>query len=165
MCANARTNLICAAVLTACMGAGCHGEASKLIAPAGWGDPGAIQVSVSATRTEMSPGDTTRITVVVHNPTQQRILLQFTSGCMIMFAVRDSAGVLLAPKGYACTADAPSLELAPGESVTRHSTWDGTDGLWSRTPLPPGDYLLTGGLDPGAVRSTSAPLRIRFLAP
>lgn len=63
-----------------------------------------------------------------------------------------------------CTLDVPSLELGPHESTAAHFTWDGRQSNHGE-PLPPGDYSVIGGLDPGVARSPSAPVAIRILAP
>ena len=145
--------------------AGCGGHVKRVVdAPPRFGDPAAVITRVGVTPLEFHAGESVRIEVSMVNPTALPIVLHFTSGCVLSFAVKDSRDTFVAPKGIVCTANAPTIELAPGEALTRLFPWDGTDG-YPGTPLPPGDYRVIGGLDSGALRQPSAPVSIRILAP
>jgi hypothetical protein len=143
--------------------AGCSAERDAVVEPPGLGDPTAVVTRVSVAPVEFRAGETVQIEVGVHNPTTLPILLQFNSGCMLSFAVKDSRDAKVAPEDIPCTLDTPTMELAAGETVTWRFSWDGTSR--PGTPLPPGDYRVIGGLDPGAMRQPSAPVFIRILGP
>ena len=133
-------------------------------APQLYGDPSAIVSEVSVSPAEIRAGETMQIEVTIHNPTRLRVQLRFTSGCMVMFVVRDANGANVAPTFF-CTANAPTLEMAPGQTITNRFQWDGSVGGSSTPALPPGEYTVVGGLDPGVQRNASEPVAIRILAP
>ena len=149
-------------LLAAALGSACG--TTDQVAPVKYGDPAAIVSKVTVAPNEIRVDESMQIEVSVRNPTTMPILVQFTSGCMVMFAVRDESGQELAPI-YACTANTPSLELAPGETFTRRFDWDGRVSGPSTPALAPGDYVVIGGFDPGVERNESEPVAIRILAP
>ena len=138
-----------------------HGQAARELLP---GDPSAIVSEVRVSPAEIRVGETMQIEVTVHNPTAQTIRVHFSSGCMVMFAVRDAGGETVAPIPI-CTANAPTLEMTPGQTITRPFRWDGTVSGASSPGLPPGEYTVVGGFDPGVRRNASAPAAIKILAP
>lgn len=149
-------------LLAAALGTACGTTDS--VAPVKYGDPAAIVSHLRVAPTEIRVDETMQIEVTVHNPTAMPIQVHFTSGCMVMFAVRDASGQDVAPI-YGCTANAPTLELAPGETVTRRFPWDGRVSGPFTPALPPGEYQVFGGFDPGVRRNASAPVEIKILAP
>jgi len=86
----------------------------------------------------------------VTNRSTSPATLNFTSGCTIVFRVRDRDGHVVAPGAFVCTADAPTLVFAPGETRVARFTWQGDthDPMTGARPfLPPGTYYLFGALN------------------
>ena len=133
-------------------------------APQLYGDPSAIVSEVRVSPAEIRVGETMQIEVKIHNPTSQRIQLHFSSGCTVTFSVRDENGTGVAPF-YPCTLNVPTFVMAPNETWTAQFEWDGTLGGPSTPALPPGEYTVLGGFDPGVQRNASEPVAIRILAP
>ena len=149
--------LLAAALTTAC-------GTTDQVAPAKYGDPAAIVSEVRVAPTEIRVDETMQIEVTVHNPTTLPIQVHFTSGCMVMFVVRDANGEPVTPQ-YVCTDNVPTLELAPGESLTNHFQWNGRVSGPFSPAVAPGEYQVYGGFDPGVQRNVSEPVAIKILAP
>lgn len=143
---------------------GCDGKWAFVMTSPGFGDSAAIFTWVSISRSNFPSGETVAIEVGMRNPTTRPIELHFTSGCILSFVVKDPGDSVVAPMGVLCTADTPTIVLAPGARRTQRFEWDGTNGA-PHDPLPPGEYQLVGGLDHGASGHPSQPVRIRIRAP
>lgn len=138
--------------------AGCRGDGERVVGPS-FGDPSELIAWVSVTPTKFHAGETVQIEVGVRNSTTRPIVMGFTSGsCRTSYVVTDGSEVV-AP-GFLCTGDAPTYELAPGESIVGRHSWDGASS--SGTPLPPGKYRVHSF---GFLFPSTTPVRIEILAP
>lgn len=140
---------------------GCS-ETDRTVDPLRYAQASSLLTVTTVSPTEFRAGETVRIDVVVRNPTNLPIVVHFTSGCTIMFAVRTPGDVPVAPSDGPCTANAPTYEIQPGEEWTRHFEWDGSSGFPAQ-PVAPGYYNVLGGFDPGVRRNASEPVAIRIL--
>ena len=128
-----------AAVLSTVLLAGCLGSGPELATRPG---QARFKVSLDLASSSLALGEPLHFTVVVTNTGDAGGALSFSSGCGTNFLVLDRSGVIwddLAMSHRLCTADAPTRELAPGESRTWEGTWD------QRTPTGPtaaGDYRI-----------------------
>ena len=149
-----------ALLLISLLVSGCGGDGRRVVAPPAYGDPAELVAWVSVTPTDIHPGETVQIEVGIRNPTTRPIVVGFTSGsCRLSYTVRDANGTGVAP-GFACTADAPTYELAPGETIAGRYSWDGTS--YSGVPLPPGEYRVHSS---GFLVPSTVPVPISILAP
>ncbi len=129
------------------------------------GDSSGIVTEVRVTPTEFHAGDTVQIAVSACNRAGLPATLQFSSGCLLLFEVRDAAGALVAPKDIVCTANAPTVTLHPGECLDRHFSWSGAEGIGGGKTLPPGEYRVSGVLTAAGKHPASEPVAIKILAP
>ena len=129
-------------------------------------DPTGLVVRVEVSDTEIATGERTSIKVVVENPTDRNIVLGFSSGCYIMFAVTTAEGVPVAPRYIACTTEAPIVTFAAGTTVAREFWWASRESIDDYgDALPPGEYLVVGGLSEYAEVARSEPVAIRVVEP
>ena len=132
-----RFRLRLAAVLTAVLLAGCS-RPELPTRPT----QAQFEVSLNLASSSLAPGEPLHFTVAVTNTGDAGGVLHFSSGCGTNFLVLDRGGVIwddLAMSLRVCTANAPTLEFAPGESRTWGGTWD------QQTPTGPtaaGDYRI-----------------------
>lgn len=134
--------------------------------------PPVVDTGLSQIATEVSidlpafrPGETAKIQVKVTNGGSRATTLCFTSGCMLAFQVQDADGRVVAPGGFACTLDAPTVTLAPGQVWTWDFAWkgEGYDPYSGFYPLPAGVYSLYGGLDAFNFHQLSDPVPVELL--
>ena len=124
-----------------------------------FGDPSELIGWVTVSSAAFSPGERVQIVVGLRNPTKRPIIAGFTSGCMLMFQVKSGSDVVATP-GYACPANAPTYQLAPGDALAKSFSWSGTTDAGE--PLAPGEYQVCSD---GFLVPAVAPVTIRILAP
>lgn len=139
--------------------AGCGDKARRLAEPPTPRGPTELVAWVKVAPIAFHVGDTVRIEVGVRNPTTHPMLMGFTSGCRLSYVVRNASDVTVAP-GFACTANAPTCEIAPGQTLATQFSWDGTAA--SGRPLSPGEYRVCSS---GFLSPPTSPVAIRVLAP
>lgn len=122
------------------------------------GDPSGLVAYVTVSPTSFRAGESVQIEVGIRNPTKSTVEVGFTSGCEILYVVTDSHSIAVAPD-ILCTANAPIRRIAPGETISKQFTWDGT-GLSG--PLPPGTYKVSSS---GFLSPVATPVMVRILAP
>jgi hypothetical protein len=149
-----------ALVLTSILLAGCSKDGGERIVRPTSGDPAELIAWVSVAPVAFHAGEVVQIDVGIRNPTTRPTVVGFTSGsCRLTYAVTDRNDLVVAP-GFVCTADAPTYELAPGETIAAKYSWDGTSS--SGTPLPPGEYQVHSS---GFLYPRTTPVTIQILAP
>ena len=106
-------------VVLSVAGATCDGVMSE--------DPSFIQLSATADRTSIEPGDTVRITITAENTTAAVVRFQLASGCLLLHEVRNAGGDVLVPSGggWVCPAVVRDVEFAPGEVLRKQVVWTG----------------------------------------
>jgi hypothetical protein len=155
------------AVITACVlacGSSVGVGDTNSVASRTVGDSLSLDVAVSSAT--MRPGDTAQVTVRVTNLRPRDVVLNFGSGCQVMFAVEDSAGSSVGPE-WLCSAVLTSLRLAPGASSTRTIPWETVTFSYqptTRHPLPAGTYRVYAELEV-AGRPRSNPVVVALTAP
>jgi hypothetical protein len=142
-------------MMSALLLGGC-GE-SRVVEPPG--DPTGLVGWVTVSPDVFQPGDEVRVEVGIRNPTTRPLTVGFTSGSCALGFVVTSGAAIVAARPDVCTADAPIVELAPGQTISAEYTWDGT-GL--ALPLLPGEYqVIPMSFQTPAV----APVTIRIITP
>ena len=125
-----------------------------------------IRTSVTIRPATVAPGEPSEIVIRATNRGFVARTLHFSSGCLMGWRLRDAVGTVVAPGPRLCTDDAPSITLAPGETMTQVFTWNGTrydpsSGLF--LIVPPGTYQLFGGLHEDGSGWTAGPVRVDVL--
>jgi hypothetical protein len=115
-------------------------------------DPSLIRISATVDRTSIQPGDTVRVTITAENTTRGVVRFQLSSGCLLLYEVRDFDGDVIVPPGGAwlCPAVITDVEFAPREIVQQQVVWTGEreravrnpEGriVIAHEPVPPGPY-------------------------
>jgi hypothetical protein len=129
----------------------------------------AVVLSVSASRTELQPGQVDTIVVTTTNATDQSVTLNFPSSCQVVPYVRQVGGTVVLPSGgaWGCRQVLTQLQLAPRESVRGVYVWSGSDAFVSGMPLrslPPGEYEVFANLQAQELATAAMPVRIRLRA-
>ena len=132
-----------------------------------------VELQLTASRTEIAPGDTVRLIATLTNRTGDPLVLSFSSACQILPYVHGAAGEMVVPGGgWACAAVMTSLKIAPRGTHTATFVWTGERTLYRpgtfepySEPLPAGEYrahaVLVENSRTGAIRSNQVVLRIR----
>ena len=141
---------------TALLLAGCGGGATRLTAPREYGALTDLVAWVTVAPDAFRAGESVQIELGVRNPTYRPIRVAFAPVC-VMFDIRDMDGHQVAP-GSACLGLAVPFDMAPGEAIVVHRTWDGTS--WG-SPVPPGEYRVGSFGFP----VDAAPAAVQVLAP
>jgi hypothetical protein len=136
--------------------AGCSGNGTSVSGPPKFGDQSELIASLTVTPLTFQAGDTVQIDVGLRNPTPYPIVMGFTSGCQLSYLIADSSGVFVAPN-FACTANTPTIEMAPGQTIAARLSWDGTQ--YGR-PFPPGPYRVSSS---GFLIPSVTPVTIRIV--
>ena len=121
--------LLPAALLGGCLGSG----ADLPTRPIG----ARFEVSFELASSSVAPGEPLRFTQVISNTGDEPGVLLFSSGCGTDFLVRNESGVVwsdLTMSGRVCTANAPTVEYAPGQSRSWTGTWDQRTATGSAAP-------------------------------
>ena len=131
-----------------------------------------VDVQLTASRTEIAPGDTVRLVATLTNRTDEPLVLTF-GGCQVLPYVHSAAGEMVVPGGgWMCLAVMSSLEIAPRGTHTATFVWTGQRSLYQSgtvepysEPLPAGEYrahaVLVKNSHTGEIRSNEVVLRIR----
>ena len=114
--------------------------------------------TAAVSKTPVSVGDTASLIFTLKNPTNQRVTLNFPTGCQIVMRVRRGRNEIW-PQPYMCTAALTSLRLDPGEEHVRRLAFTAISGeelaIWSGLVLTPAAYVAYAELENDEGRSTS----------
>jgi hypothetical protein len=107
-----------------------------------------LLLSLVVARQESSAtGAPFRFTTSLTNQTNQPVRLEFSSGCQVLFFVETADGerVYPDPMSFSCTQAETTLEIAPGETVQRSTSWSPVrnvfqNGNRTTVALPSGTY-------------------------
>jgi hypothetical protein len=154
-------------------GVACHaatgtegaGAAARLLAS------GDLQLYTVVDRSEIAPGDTARIAVILSNASDTAVSLTFGSSCVLLYEVRTAAGAEVPPEGggTACLGVLTEVHLEPRESRTQTFAWTAREWTYPPygvAPLPDGEYLVAGVLaDSPELRSAPVTVRVARSGP
>ena len=129
----------------------------------------AVVLSVSASTTELQPGQLDTLVVTTSNVTDQSVTLNFPSSCQVRPYIRRVGGRIVLPSGgtWGCREALTQLQLAPHGSVRDVFVWSGSDAFASGMPLrslPAGDYEVFADLQAQELATVAVPVRIRLRA-
>lgn len=102
-----------------------------------------VQTELTVDPAQVHAGDTAWLTVTVHNPGADTVVLAFGDQCPIVFTVLDEGdrALPMADEGSRCLApDAGQMVLAPGLSSLVAGPWHVSPGV------PPGAYVVAAAL-------------------
>jgi hypothetical protein len=135
-------------VAAALAAAGCE-------SPTGPGEHGALDVTVSVSRSPLPAGDSVSVTVTAHNPTQRPIELPASPCAALGYAVLapDSAVIATSAAECAVLGGDVSRIVPSGDSVSVVHRWAAIEGYGtvggSGAALPPGSYTVVATLGTG----------------
>ena len=127
------------------VGLGACGEA---VAPATSTRVGDIQLTLSASASEVNRGSPVTFHVNLVNEGSEAATLHFSDSCQIVPTIRNSRGEYVLPQGgwWGCLTALTQLTLLPGQPVVRDYVWTGSTEFQSEMPLlplSPGKYFFT----------------------
>lgn len=99
-----------------------------------------LLVEVAVHPLVLKRGETLQIRLSVTNTASTPVRKAFSSGCIYGYTVRDNQGIRVAPAPRICTANAPVVAYAPGETVTQEYEWVNQD-----PSIRPGRYEVSAG--------------------
>jgi hypothetical protein len=110
-----------------------------------------IPATITASDTDLQPGETTTLTISLTNTLEEEVQLVFPTSCQAIVFIRDERGrVTTPPNGeHLCASVPSSLTLAPGETKTFTREWGGGvdfGAAGTSERLPPGSYYASGEL-------------------
>ena len=122
------------------------------------GDARSLVFTAAVSKSRVKVGDTASLIYTLRNPTAQRVVLTFPSGCQITGRVRRGRYEVW-PQPYACTAAITSIILDPGMQRVVRLPFTAISGeelaIWSGLVLTPATYVSYAELENDEGRSTS----------
>jgi hypothetical protein len=122
------------------------------------GDATPLVFTAAVSKSRVKVGDTASLVYTLRNPTNQRVVLTFPSGCQITGRVRRGRHEVW-PQPYACTAAITSIVLDPGQQRVVRLPFTAISGeelaIWSGLVLTPAAYVSYAELENDEGRSTS----------
>ena len=105
-----------------------------------------LEVSVSVSKSAISPGEVTELRATLTNPTGRDLVFTI-GGCILVFELRDSGDDRFI-EPVVCDDTAFERVLEPGESLERTLLFDGTGWLTPSgpAPVPPGLSRVRAGM-------------------
>lgn len=124
-----------------------------------------IPAQITASDSDLEPGENTTLTVTLTNTLDEEVELVFPTSCQAFIYVRNSQGRVFTPEGgtYSC-ASVPSLVTIPaGAAKTYTVIWGGgiQFGPAGSSPrVPPGTYLASAELRASNYLAIAFPITI-----
>lgn len=149
-----------AAIAAALLVAGCVEKASPPAFP-----EQVIPAQITASDSDLQPGESTTLTVTLTNTLEQEVILAFPTSCQALVFIRNEAGRVTTPEGgtYEC-ASVPSLLTIPiGGTATFNLEWGGGiefGPAGSSTRVPPGTYFASAELRADGYHAIAFPITI-----
>jgi hypothetical protein len=86
-----------------------------------------IPAAITATDTDLAPGENTILTVTLTNTLDQLVRLDFPTQCQALVFIRNAAGRVFTPNGgsYECATVPSSFSIEVGKSKTFQNQWGG----------------------------------------
>ena len=152
-------NRLLLAVAGAAVVAGCTNVfAPQAPGPFLTGEATPLVFTAAVSKSRVKVGDTASLIYTLRNPTNQRVVLTFPSGCQITGRVRRGRNEVW-PQPYACTAAITTIVLDPGAQRVVRLPFTAISGeelaLWSGLVLTPAAYVSYAELENDEGRSTS----------
>ncbi len=123
-----------------------------------YGDtPAGLQLDVAVDPVSIAWGDTLRIQLTITNFDADPATRQYSSGCTSGFTIRTVAQEVVAPQGFACSANVPTEIYYPQDPVIRKFRW-----VWDDPRIGTGRYLLYAGLGRRGEVQTAEPVEIEL---
>lgn len=124
-----------------------------------------IPAQITATDSDLQPGETTTLTVTLENTLDQEILLTFPTSCQALVFIRNSVGRVMTPENgtYECASVPSSVTLAIGQTATYSFQWGGgiEFGPAGTSPrVPPGSYFASAELRSDVYHAIAFPITI-----
>lgn len=142
-----------------------------LLAVAGCSEPTVsdrgLAVTLTASRAVAQVGDTVVVTVTATNHGRRAVSIS-DGACVLPFMITDERGMQFFPPSLPCLAYASMRSIAPDEAyVYVRRAWALGDGYADgrRTALAPGTYTLQSTIYGTGLRSKSALVSLRIVAP
>lgn len=124
-----------------------------------------IPATITATDSDLQPGETTTLTVTLENTLDQEILLTFPTSCQALFFIRNSAGRVTTPENgtWECASVPSSLTIGIGQKATFNLQWGGGiefGPAGTSTRVPPGSYFASAELRADGYHAIAFPITI-----
>ena len=102
-----------------------------------------FEMSLELAASSVAAGEPLNFKIRVTNVGDGPGTLAFSSGCMTSFLVSNASGVIYDDRMVVrlCTADAPTIDVRPGESIAWASVWPQET---PNGPAAPGSYRVQG---------------------
>ena len=128
-----------------------NGEASPLV------------FTAAVSKSRVTVGDTASLIFTLRNPSGQRVVLTFPTGCQIVMRVRRGRNEVW-PQPYVCTTAITTIALNPGQERVVRLPFTAISGeelaIWTGLVLTPATYVAYAELENGEGRSTSVDFTI-----
>ena len=122
------------------------------------GDARSLVFTAEVSKSRVKVGDTASLIYTLRNPTNQRVVLTFPSGCQITGRVRRGRHEVW-PQPYACTAAITAIILDAGAQRVVRLPFTAISGeelaIYTGLALTPAAYVSYAELENDEVRSTS----------
>jgi hypothetical protein len=118
-----------------------------------------VGFTASIDRSVIPAGETAVVTFRLENRTSDALVLRFSSACQILPFIRESGTnrTVYPDSGWVCAQALSTLELAPGEVVSREVTVEaGVTTAAGVVPLGPGSYIAVATLGESGVEAEYA---------
>ena len=124
-----------------------------------------IPTTITASDTDLQPGETATLTISITNTLEEEVRLTFPTSCQAIVFIRNENGRITTPPNgqYFCAAVPSSLTLAPGETKTFTRDWGGGvdfGAAGTSERLPPGSYFASGELRSDGYLAIAFPILI-----
>jgi hypothetical protein len=124
-----------------------------------------IPATITATDSDLQPGETTTLTVTLENTLDQEILLTFPTSCQALVFIRNSAGRVTTPENgtWECASVPSSLTIGIGQKATFTLQWGGGiefGPAGTSTRVPPGSYFASAELRADGYHAIAFPITI-----
>jgi hypothetical protein len=127
------------------------------------GEATPLVFTAAVSKSRVSVGDTASLIFTLRNPSSQRVVLTFPTGCQIVGRVRRGRHEVW-PQPYSCTAAISTIALNAGQQRVVALPFTAISGeelaIWTGLVLTPATYVAYAELENGEGRSTSVDFTI-----
>jgi hypothetical protein len=124
-----------------------------------------IPAAITASDSDLQPGETATLTVSLTNTLEEEVRLVFPTQCQAIVFIRNSQGRVTTPASgnYTCASVPSTLVLAVGETRTFDMQWGGGvefGAAGTSQRVPPGEYFASGEMRADGYHAIAFPITI-----
>jgi len=124
-----------------------------------------IPAAITASDTDLDPGENTTLTVTLTNTLDQQVRLDFPTQCQALIFIRNAAGRVFTPQNgvYQCATVPSTFSIDVGKTKTFENQWGGGIAFGpagTSQRVPPGSYYAYAELRANNYHAIAFPILI-----